>query len=155
MKETSDIDWARELATAVFKGKFRNDGVTPEISHASDVAELTVAEDMPRLHTVLAWLHDLIEPKKGEPLKLDFTHVEEILQRMGREFVTDLLHLTRLPGENYFMYITRLCDYGTDRVLQVKFCDLECNMENIGREGSMKDKYRFAQAMIQLELNKS
>lgn len=58
--------------------------------------------------------------------------------------------LTRKKNENYFDYILSINDVGSRAI---KIADLRCNMSDL-KEGSMKDKYRFAEYILLEQIRK-
>ena len=57
--------------------------------------------------------------------------------------------LSKKPGETYFDFIMRIHDGGPFRtgMVAVKLADLRHNMSDL-QEGSLKDKYRFAEYIL-------
>lgn len=84
-----------------------------------------------------AYLHDVLE---------DTEYTLEDFPVIIQEIVGIL---TRRKNENYFDYICRIQDSGPLCVpcRAIKIADLRCNMKDLN-EGSMKDKYRFAEEIL-------
>jgi len=80
-----------------------------------------------------AYLHDVLEDT-GYNLNSFPTAVHKIV-----------LDLTR-NNETYFDYIMRISTSNL-AAKAIKLADLECNMKDL-QEGSMKDKYRFAEYIL-------
>jgi (p)ppGpp synthase/HD superfamily hydrolase len=87
-----------------------------------------------------ALLHDTIEDAfvTQKYLKADVMSVMTVV------FVEIV---TKRPGENYFDFIMRISNSGHVGAKMVKLADLQHNMSDL-QEGSMKDKYRFAQYLL-------
>lgn len=94
---------------------------------------------------IAAWLHDL---KEDQPKVWD----EDVLRKVGvSENTLEIVDaLTKKEGENYFDFIQRIIK--TPDAIVVKIADIEDNMFDL-KEGSMKDKYRFALHMLVSEKN--
>ena len=79
------------------------------------------------------------------------TPLENISKEFGVKIAAHVDSLTRKPGQNYFDFITSVCNYDLVAVI-VKLADLEHNMSDLG-EGSLKDKYRIAEDYLRNQLN--
>ena len=150
-------EYALEFATKWHKGQKRSDG-KDYITHPIAVAEIAMelfreqwwencAEyDLSDWETELyitAVLHDVVEDT-------DVT-IEELEREFGYSVARDVQSLSRVKDETYFSFIQRLVDYGSIFALFVKLADLRHNMSDL-KEGSLKDKYRFAEHAIVQEL---
>lgn len=80
-----------------------------------------------------AFLHDVLEDTKYnlDNFPIDIQHIVYNLSR---------------KDETYFDYIMRISK-DNYQVIAIKLADLECNMKDL-QEGSMKDKYRFADYIL-------
>lgn len=119
------------IAHRAHDGQYRKINCEPYINHP-----MRVAGKMPgKLLKIVAWLHDVVEDS-------DFS-LSDLKKECGlQEIHTTAIHaLTKQNGENYFDYIKNLADNEIAR--QVKLADLKDNIRDL-KEGSMKDKYRFA-----------
>ena len=132
---TEKIQKAKELATREHDGQNRRGG-EPYITHPEAVANMVAEHGETAI--CLAWLHDVKEDsRKGFDFSMEFG--------MAIEEGTNLL--ARKKDENYFDFIKRIVNSGNRDVIVVKLADLRHNMSTL-EEGSMKDKYRFAYAML-------
>jgi (p)ppGpp synthase/HD superfamily hydrolase len=89
-----------------------------------------------------AYLHDVIEDCNVTKQQL----IDEGFSIMTAEIVDEL---SKKPGETYFDFIMRIHDGVPNRVgvVAVKLADLRHNMSDLN-EGSLKDKYRFAEYIL-------
>lgn len=149
------LERAADIAELAHKGQKRKDG-KPYITHPQAVADIVsnhFFDLMPanasaranwsvcKNHIIAAaLLHDTIE---------DTFITSEYLRNAGMpEMVIEIVQLcTKKPGENYFDFIMRLQESGYVGAKIVKLADLRHNMSDL-KEGSMKDKYRFAQYLL-------
>lgn len=131
------IEQAKVYATMAHEGQTRKDGKTPYITHPEAVSRMLDALDV---HAVAAaWLHDVIEDT--------YTTVDILRATFPRE-VTDIVELlTRREKETYRDYIMRIVQSEDKKAMRIKLADLAHNMSTL-EEGSMKDKYRFAQDIL-------
>lgn len=80
----------------------------------------------------------------GHDLPEDHPEYELIIKReFPKEVYEGIMIVTRRENENYFEFIMRIRDSGNITAISVKIADLQDNM-NDHKEGSKKDKYRFA-----------
>ncbi len=152
----SIIKKAHDLALSIHKGQKRSNGA-PCFSHLEWVAK-KVDEYylilMPmsaqavwakhREHVVAAsFLHDSME---DHPLVTESFLKENGISQLSIDIVKIL---TRRSGESYFDYIWRIMESGPASVgaRVIKLVDLNHNMSDL-KEGSMKDKYRFAEYIL-------
>lgn len=145
---------ALAFATEAHKGQKRKDG-KDYISHPIAVAE--IAEKLAREYGItqehylddlyiIALGHDWIENSK------DPTIESKILDEFGGYVLASVQLLSRQEkGESYFDYIQKLKahyqDWRDPLPIIVKLSDLRHNLSDLS-EGSMKDKYRFAQHLL-------
>lgn len=156
------IEKAAEFAKKAHEGQKRRDG-KPYFTHVEAVAK-KVNEDWFSLipfesqmewnkhkdHVVAAaYLHDVIED--CEVSKQDL--LDAGFSQMTVEIVDAL---SKKPGENYFQFIMRLHNGGNSSgfcgafrtgMVAVKLADIDHNLKDLN-EGSLKDKYRFAQYIL-------
>ena len=144
------IELAREVATKAHEGQFRSDG-KPYITHPEAVAK--IVEDIYHIYMVsesdkedaiqAALLHDVIE---------DSSITEAMLKDLGFSDTVIMVVKTCSRGldENYFDFIKRISYISRISVL-VKIADLTHNLSDL-KEGSLKDKYRFALDYLQNEI---
>jgi len=121
--------------------QMRRDG-TPYITHPLAVAEILSAMHMDHQSLMAAMLHDVIEDCGVTKQDL----IKEGFSVMTAEIVDEL---SKKPGETYFDFIMRIHDGGPFRtgMVAVKLADLQHNMSDLN-EGSLKDKYRFAEYIL-------
>jgi len=131
------IEKAERIAREAHKGQKRWGG-EPYITHVEAVVD-GVKGDAECI--IVAWLHDVVE---DTPVTLDVLRAEGFSDRI----IHRVSALTRDKHLNYFEYIKYVaCDRVTARV---KLADLRHNMSTL-KEGSMKDKYRFAKDYLKRE----
>ena len=132
---TDKIQKAKELATREHEGQNRRGG-EPYITHPEAVANMV--SDLGGTAVCLAWLHDVKEDsRKGFDFSMEF----------GKEIEEGTNLLARKKDETYYDFIKRIVNSGNRDVMYDKLKDLTHNMSTL-EEGSMKDKYRFAFAML-------
>jgi (p)ppGpp synthase/HD superfamily hydrolase len=143
------IEKCKDIAYEAHEGQYRKFGKKDKyynhvirVAHiASKSKDLLVSDlgDEDRLVTAcIALLHDTIEDTFVTP---DYLRAQGIPQII----IDCVIDLSHKEHENYFDYIMRLKDTGFARI--VKLADLEDNMSDL-EEGSLKDKYRFAQYVL-------
>ena len=125
---------------AHYKQKRRNG--EPYILHPRRVADKVVGDNREATDKIksIALLHDVLE---DTPMTVEYLRKSEIPE----DIIQAVAWLTRNPKENYFEYIMGLIECGIKEVILVKLADLEDNLSDL-EEGSMKDKYRFAQYVL-------
>lgn len=118
-----------DFATHTFWQKFADD--------FSDKDALTIADKI----YIVAVLHDVAEdtPVTLGQLSEEFSD-SDIIQALSM--------LTRREGQTYYDFIQNIAMYGDLISLIVKISDLEHNMMDL-KEGTLKDKYRFALKILQ------
>jgi len=130
------IEQAKAYATMAHEGQTRKDRKTPYITHPEAVAGMLTGDD---ITIAAAWLHDVLE---------DTCSTEEALRAQFPKEVVDIVKLlTRVKKETYRDYIMRIVQSENKKAMRVKLADLAHNMSTL-EEGSMKDKYRFAQDIL-------
>lgn len=137
------IQLAKEIATEAHSGqvrKFGPDQGKPYIVHPERVARrisdayMNFRDSTNVGRVCIAWLHDVIEDTD--------VNGKELLERgMPVEVVYGVQCLSKREEENYYTFIMRIKD--TPLVIPVKIADIEDNMSTL-KDGSLKDKYRFA-----------
>jgi (p)ppGpp synthase/HD superfamily hydrolase len=129
----ASYDRAIRFATAAHEGQFRNDGVTPYITHPLAVAHATQA---PVYVKVAAILHDVIE---------DTATTYDDLRNAGfEERSIDIVRLlTRTRDVTYMDYIKSIATSGNRFAILVKMADIKHNASTDTRD-SMKSRYRNA-----------
>lgn len=86
-------------------------------------------------YQIVAWLHDVLEDTS-------VTREDLLKAGIGEEYVVMVEALTRKDGETYFDFIMRMgCSHMPRRI---KIADVEDNLGDNLKEGSLKDKYRLA-----------
>lgn len=155
LSEREVVVRAHDIATKAHMGQKRKDG-KPYISHPEAVAQI-VDEEFFSLMPYNETARNIWSPLKNYVIAAALLH-----DTIEDTFVTsDLLHnegfprmviemvqmVTKRPGETYFDFIMRLHDSGHVGAKIVKLADLRHNMSDLP-EGSMKDKYRFAEYLL-------
>jgi len=151
---------AAAYAKSVHKDQKRKDG-KPYFTHLQAVALIVATEwqtliprvaqdrvaqdiwDALKDHVIAAaYLHDSMEDQGVTAADLSAAGFSELTISMVEA-------LTRKPDENYFDFIMRIKDAGPALVSPavIKLADLKHNMSDLA-EGSLKDKYRFAQYIL-------
>lgn len=145
---------ALEDATKAHAGQKRKDG-QDYVTHLIAVAEIAeklwrriahrytsdpaVLERIADEIYVTSVLHDTEEDTDLEPEYIDKTY--------GTQIESNVYTLSRSEGQSYYHFIKGIVYTGLLVVHIVKVADLEHNMSDL-KEGSMKDKYRFAHHML-------
>ena len=148
--ENEMIELAKAIATTAHTGQFRKFGQRePYINHPKRVANFVkqyVLDSPTLIHysvfEVVGWLHDSVE---DSPLTF------EELKACGfsQDIVDAIDALSKRKGENYFEFIKRCMV--NEIATYVKIADLTDNSSDLN-EGSMKDKYRLAKYILELEI---
>lgn len=110
---------AIQIATEAHKGQTRFDKVTPYITHPLRVAEMFPGE-MVGLKEI-AVLHDVLEDTKT-------TSQDLLKQGVSPWVVTAVVALTKLPGEDYMVYLARVKQ--NQQAAQVKVRDILDNLSD-------------------------
>jgi len=155
IRDMNYIEKAAEFAEKAHQGQKRKDD-KPYFSHVEAVAEIVrmdwftliphEAQDNWNKHkdhvVAAAYLHDVIEDCGITKQQL----IDEGFSIMTAEIVDEL---SKKQGETYFDFIMRIHDGGPFRtgMVAVKLADLRHNMSDLN-EGSLKDKYRFAEYIL-------
>jgi GTP pyrophosphokinase len=141
---------ALNFATEAHKGQKRKDG-KDYITHPIAVAEIALGNKEFDLHPsymddlyVLAILHDTVEDTD--------VSLDDIKREFGDYIAEGIEVLSKIGGENYFNFIKRVGDHYDVLPMIVKVADLRHNMSDLN-EGSMKDKYRFAEHYLARIIN--
>lgn len=129
---------AREIAIKGHDGQTRKfQDVSYFEGHVEPVAlRLRELYDDPT-YEIIGLLHDVLEDT-------EYIDVDLLAQGIGEEIVCIVKNLTR-TDETYFDKIRKMKYQHMAR--KVKLVDLEHNMSDL-KEGSLKDKYRFAHEML-------
>ena len=150
-------EYALEFATKWHKGQKRSDG-KDYITHPIAVAEIALElfkkyfGDDYKEYDISTWETELYTTSVSHDLVEDTdVTIEELEREFGYSVARDVSSLSRVKDETYFSFIQRLVDYGSALALIVKLADLRHNMSDL-KEGSLKDKYRFAEHAIIQEL---
>jgi (p)ppGpp synthase/HD superfamily hydrolase len=149
------IEKAAVFAKKAHQKQLRKDG-KPYFTHVEAVAEIVRMDwftlipreaqdnwnDRKADVVAAAYLHDVIEDCNVTKQDL----IKEGFSVMTAEIVDEL---SKKPGETYFDFIMRIHDGGPFRtgMVAVKLADLQHNMSDLN-EGSLKDKYRFAEYIL-------
>lgn len=135
---------AQSLAETGHDGQFRNDGVTPYITHVAGVASRFTDDDMAE---AVAWLHDYLEDVLKVRNITDLAKGRQFLLDQGfhPEIVRAVALMTHLPDENYVLYIE---DIKTDKLARrVKIQDILYNLSDSPSPRQVK-KYSKALSIL-------
>jgi (p)ppGpp synthase/HD superfamily hydrolase len=134
------IDRAASFANKAHAGQKRIGGGL-YINHPQRVSE-GVSDNVSK---AAAWLHDVLE---------DTSVTEKELRENFPDNVVDIVKIvSRNKSETYFNFIMRIIRSKNQLALVVKLSDLKDNLIDL-KEGSRKDKYRFAEYLIEQELKR-
>jgi (p)ppGpp synthase/HD superfamily hydrolase len=150
---------ALEIATQAHAGQKRKGSGEDYITHPIAVAENAeeiywsiYADDLDGSNDVVARkiyivgiLHDVVEdtPVTLGELSHEFPDIH-ILQALSM--------LTRREGTTYYDFIKTIASEGSIVALIVKIADIKHNMSDL-KEGTLKDKYRFALKILENALH--
>lgn len=148
---------AIEIATKAHFGQKRKDG-KDYITHPIAVAEIAErffwkkfadesdgrASELADKIYIVGVLHDVIEDTS--------VTLEEIAEHFSdHDILRAIEFLTRKENQTYYDFIRDITVYGNFISNIVKISDIEHNMSDL-KEGSLKDKYRFAHEKIEKSL---
>ena len=141
-KQDRLIDLAESIARKAHEGQTRWNG-EPYIIHLKGMVDKVNNESLV-VNTdfiITMWLHDVVE---------DTDVTLEDLRFKGIPFrcIEAIECLSKKKGENYSDYIDRVCK--NHLAVCVKIEDIENNMNDNLKEGSLKDKYRLARKLLLL-----
>ena len=131
----------RALGFAIVKhhGQVRKITNEPYVNHPKRVAECFLDDKT----KAAAYLHDVLE---------DTDTTEDVLLMLFPDYVVETVKiLTKKKDENYFDFIMRIKNGSNLDALMIKLADINDNLRDL-QEGSLKDKYRLAQYILQQEL---
>jgi (p)ppGpp synthase/HD superfamily hydrolase len=122
---------AAHIAGKAHAGQYRNDGITPFITHAIRLA----GKQRDAIRKAAAYVHDVLE---------DSEYTEEYLRsKLPDEVVDIVVILTRREDETYMDYIRRVKASGNQAAIGLKIDDIEDNMSD-GPLGTMGERYERA-----------
>jgi len=131
-----EIKKAEQIAREAHKGQTRWDK-TPYINHPKRVVMTFYDTEID--YRIVSWLHDVIEDT-------NITAKDLINKGISVKLVNVITILSKTEDENYFDYIMRV---SKDPIAtRVKIADINDNMADGLKEGSMKDKYRLARYIL-------
>ena len=131
------VEKAEEIARKAHEGQFRKMGEDkgkPYIIHPERVAKDIESIVNSELHTVVAWLHDVVEDT-------DVTIKDLCAEGFPFEVIDAVKALTHTDRVSYLDYLVGLRQNEIAR--RVKMCDLRDNMRDLPK-GARKDKYELA-----------
>jgi (p)ppGpp synthase/HD superfamily hydrolase len=134
------VKLALKIANEAHKGKFRNDGKTPYVTHPIAVAESLKRFWGPRhpgLSTVLAiaLLHDVVEDSD--------ISITDLWEQGIPESVTIPVRLLTRVNEDYLCYILNIKQNYLARMVKIE--DLKHNLSTLDpKKETMKAKYQLA-----------
>ena len=151
------VKFAREFAKQAHEGQTRWDGSDYFENHVEPVAQY-VSDNLHDLFPSECWkgwfMPDLVNATVAAAYLHDVKEDTNFPLDDFPPLVQDIVDaLTKKEGENYLEYIQRIIESGPCSVAAraIKLADLRHNMSDL-KEGSMKDKYRFAEEMISSHL---
>lgn len=130
---------AQEFATKAHAEQRRKYEDLSYIVHPEAVAAFLDRQGEAAHVVAAAWLHDVLEDT--------YVTMDDLMTVFPANVCELVKLLTRTADENYFDYIRRLLDAHNPAALRIKLADLAHNMKSL-HEGSLKDKYRFAEFVI-------
>jgi (p)ppGpp synthase/HD superfamily hydrolase len=144
-KDSSIVQMAWMMANFYFKGITDRAG-KPYIEHLERVTYNALKEKNTKEVAVVGLLHDLFED-------IEYIDRDNIKSIYGQDIYNSILAITKIPNENYDMYLKRVKENETSRI--VKKHDLNDNM-NLDRLPKVEDsdlqrleKYKNAYIYIQ------
>lgn len=133
------IEKAKQFAQEKHANQKRKDG-KPYFSHLEGVAKHLEGTFVSTDEAIAAaYLHDVMEDQG-----VSWSELEE---KFGPVVAGYVDALTRKPEETYFDFTVKIAKHFDPMVKRLKLSDLGHNMSDL-KEGSLKDKYRFAFQMI-------
>jgi len=140
-----DVEVVMLAAMEAFHGHVRKMGADRGKPYFDTHLVRVAVRGSSNLERALGYGHDL-----HEDFPYDFS-VEKMVEKGFHPVIIDgIVALSRKAEETYFDFIVRIGQrwFTAPWIVNVKIYDLEDNMEG-GKEGSMKDKYRFARHYLQ------
>ena len=133
------IKKAEQIAREAHQNQKRWDG-SPYIEHPKRVALSFKDFDC----RIVGWLHDVLEDTNIK--------AQDLVNRgIPVRLVNSIKNLTKRDGENYYIFIMQI---SRDPIAsKVKIADIEDNLNDNLKEGSLKDKYRLARHILKTGLN--
>lgn len=128
------IKRAEQIVREAHKGQKRWDG-SDYIEHPKRVALSFNDFDC----RIVGWLHDVLEDTQLKAQDL-------VNKGISVRLVNSVKNLTKREGENYYIFILRIAK--DPIATKVKIADIEDNIADGLKEGSLKDKYRLARHML-------
>ncbi len=135
MSATIDLAPIIAIAEEAHAGQFRNDGVTPYITHVRGVAESFAPEHI-GLRAV-AWLHDTIEDSGGR-----FTAETLLEAGISPWVVQAVVALTKQEGVDYDTYLINV--KANHMACKVKIADILYNLSDSPSRNQVK---KYAKAL--------
>lgn len=143
IKYSKMLEDAKLLAIERHKGQKRWNGDDYYSTHLVTVSQNASKRFMDNVvtgyqHAIVGILHDIVE---DTPTKID-----EIYDKFGETIGDAVQAMTHLEGEEYHVYIKRLCS--NDIARNVKLADLQHNLETVS--GNKRKLYQMAYEYIDL-----
>ena len=131
LMHTPLVNLCLKIATEAHAGQFRNDKITPYITHP-----IMVASQFPdnEFAQATALLHDVVEDTDLKQSNLEQYHIPE-------EVLNAVWLLTKVKGQSYLDYLIGI-KKGSDLATNVKIKDIQHNMFTVS--GNLRDKYELA-----------
>lgn len=119
----SKIERALEVALTAHENQYDDDGITPYIIHPIFVASNFRYDETSYCAAIL---HDVVEDS-------DKYTIEIIREIFGSEISEIVNLLTKVKGESYPDFLTRIKDSGNERAIEIKKADIEDNIQRCKR----------------------
>jgi len=126
------VELAESIARKAHAGKFRNDGVTPYITHPERVSKW-FPDDLKA--QAVAWLHDVIEDTEESAGSLMGAGID-------RDVVEAVVALTKSEREDYDQYL--IVVKANDLARRVKIQDM---LDNFADSPSMRQVLKYARGL--------
>lgn len=142
ISKNEQLELAIEFAKKAHSDQKRKFSKEPYYNHCFRVMEKIKQAGLNVDHQAVAILHDVIEDSSNP----DSAMAE--IEKMGfkKKVMEALLILTRKKTDSYFEYILNIRNNKMAKT--VKLADLEDNMKDNLKEGSLLDKYRLAYFLL-------
>ena len=137
LKETKYYKKCLKIAEEAHKGQKRKNTGDPYITHPLRVAN-KFEDD---IYKSVAILHDVLEDTK-------ITSRDLREEGICNAIISSVEILSRKTDQTYFNFILSINKRGGNLVNEIKIADIEDNMSDL-KEGTLKDKYRFAKELLQ------
>ena len=129
-----------KIATKAHEGQKRWNNGEPYINHPLRVASQFTDD----IEKSIAILHDVLEDT-------DTSRIDLLEAGVCMLIIEKVTLLSRAKHtENYFNFIRKICLPTSGTIVrEIKIADIEDNLRDL-KEGSLKDKYRFARQLLRM-----